>query len=247
MPRRWCEAGCAARESVFCVRHSRDRRSIPKCERCSIEPCATCAAPARPCSTPCMIVELDSIRRSNRGNCNPFKFEFNAWLAEQGGKAPVHDLDEIVRSRRYHPSVETRLVAADSIKLPPDSVPACQGRQRVRDALREAVATHDGSSAARRARLSDVEQPAAIDRRSQHAGRRQQPGLLADDGQSGDHGADGLHARQHASGGHDVLRTSVRRGTIDQAGVRLRASDEVAARAVVDAAAQRIGRAATER
>ncbi len=86
-----------------------------------------------------MIVELDSIRRSNRGNCNPFKFEFNAWLAEQGGKAPVHDLDEIVRSRRYHPSVEMRLVAADSIKLPPDSVPACQGRQRVRDGLREAV------------------------------------------------------------------------------------------------------------
>ncbi len=85
------------------------------------------------------IVELDSIRRSNRGNCNPFKFEFNAWLAQQGGRAPVHDLDEIVRSRRYHPSVETRLVAADSIKLPPDSVPACQGRQRVRDGLREAV------------------------------------------------------------------------------------------------------------
>lgn len=87
-----------------------------------------------------MIVELDSIRRSNRGNCNPFKYEFNAWLAQQGEKVPVHDLDEIVRSRRYHPSVETRLVAADSIKLAPDSIAACRGRERVRDGLRDAVA-----------------------------------------------------------------------------------------------------------
>jgi amidase len=86
------------------------------------------------------IAELDSIRRSNRGGCNPFKFEFNAWLAEQGERAPVHDLHAIVTSRRYHPSVETRLIAADTIKLPPDSVPGCQGRQRVRDGLREAVA-----------------------------------------------------------------------------------------------------------
>lgn len=87
-----------------------------------------------------MIAEMDSIRRSNRGGCNPFKYEFNQWLAQQGGKAPVHDLDAIVRSRRYHPSVETRLVAADSVKLPPDSVPGCQGRQRVREGLRDAVA-----------------------------------------------------------------------------------------------------------
>jgi len=86
------------------------------------------------------VVELDSIRRSNRGGCNPFKFEFNAWLAEQGDRAPVHDLHAIVTSRRYHPSVETRLVAADSIKLPPDSVPGCQARQRGRDLLRDAVA-----------------------------------------------------------------------------------------------------------
>src|SRR5690348_17245653 len=31
-----------------------------------------------------MIAELDSIRRSGGGPCNPFKFEFNQWLADQG-------------------------------------------------------------------------------------------------------------------------------------------------------------------
>ncbi len=53
---------------------------------------------------------------------------------------PVHDVHAMLTSRRFHPSVETRLVAADSIKLPPDSVPGCQGRQRVRESLRDAVA-----------------------------------------------------------------------------------------------------------
>ncbi len=87
-------------------------------------------------------------------------------------------------SRRYHPSVETRLARRRTrSKLPPDSRsrmsgPAASARRasRRRDA-------HDGPTAARRAHLSDVEQPATADRRSQHAGRRQQPGLLADDGE----------------------------------------------------------------
>jgi Asp-tRNA(Asn)/Glu-tRNA(Gln) amidotransferase A subunit family amidase len=51
----------------------------------------------------------------------------------------VQSLDQIVRSRKYHPSIETRLIAADTVALPPDSVPACQARQRVRDGLRDAV------------------------------------------------------------------------------------------------------------
>jgi Asp-tRNA(Asn)/Glu-tRNA(Gln) amidotransferase A subunit family amidase len=85
------------------------------------------------------IVELDSIRRSGGGGCNPFKYEFNAWLAQQGSGVPVHDIHAILTSRRFHPSVETRLAGADTIALPPDSVPGCQGRQRVREGLRGAV------------------------------------------------------------------------------------------------------------
>ncbi len=53
----------------------------------------------------------------------------------------------------------------------------------------------DGGERPAGVRLSDVEQPAAADRRPEHAARRQQPGLLADDRLARDQGADGLHAR----------------------------------------------------
>src|SRR5262249_44964294 len=86
-----------------------------------------------------LIAESDSIRRSNRGNCNPFKYEFDEWLAEQGGKAPVSSLDEIVRSRRYHPSNQSRLEAAMAVTQSPDATPACRGREAVRVGLRDAV------------------------------------------------------------------------------------------------------------
>jgi amidase len=86
-----------------------------------------------------MITELDSIRRSGRGGCNPFKYEFNAWLAQQGDRVPVKSLDSIVRSGRYHPSIQARLEAAARVEQVPDSIPGCQSRQRVRDGLRSAV------------------------------------------------------------------------------------------------------------
>jgi amidase len=86
-----------------------------------------------------MIAEMDSIRRSGRGGCNPFKYEFNAWLAQQGDRAPVKSLDSIVRSGRYHPSIQARLEAAARVDQVPDSVPGCQARQRVREGLRTAV------------------------------------------------------------------------------------------------------------
>jgi Asp-tRNA(Asn)/Glu-tRNA(Gln) amidotransferase A subunit family amidase len=89
-----------------------------------------------------IIAESDSIRRSGgRGGCNPFRYEFNQWLAEQGDRVPVKTIDSIVRSGKYHPSIQARLEAALRVELPPDSVPGCQSRQRVRDGLREAV-TH---------------------------------------------------------------------------------------------------------
>ena len=86
-----------------------------------------------------IIPELDSITRSNRQPCNPFRHEFNAWLAQQGSNVPVKSVDSIVRTGRYHPSVQVRLEAAMRVELPPDSLPGCQARQRVRDGLRAAV------------------------------------------------------------------------------------------------------------
>jgi Asp-tRNA(Asn)/Glu-tRNA(Gln) amidotransferase A subunit family amidase len=94
-----------------------------------------------------LVPQLDSVQRvgaagggGRGGGCNPFKAEFNKWLDEQGGRAPVKTLDEIVRSNNYHPSVQVRLQAAQAA-APPDSSLACQIRQLRRDALRNAV-TH---------------------------------------------------------------------------------------------------------
>lgn len=86
-----------------------------------------------------IIAESDSIRRGGRGGCNPFEFEFNAWLAQQGDRAPVKSIDEIVRSGRFHPAIQARLEAAARVDQVPDSVPACRTRYRVREEMRNAV------------------------------------------------------------------------------------------------------------
>lgn len=85
------------------------------------------------------VPELDSIRRSNGNPCNPFKYEFNHWLAAQGDRVPVKLLDSIVRRRQYHPSIEVRLEAAMAFTQSPDTAPGCVARQRVRDGLRDAT------------------------------------------------------------------------------------------------------------
>ena len=85
------------------------------------------------------VPELDSIRRSNGNPCNPFKYEFNHWLAEQGDRVPVKLLDSIVSRRQYHPSIEVRLNAAMAFKQSPDTAAGCIARQRVRDGLRDAT------------------------------------------------------------------------------------------------------------
>ncbi len=90
-----------------------------------------------------IIAESDSIRRSGRGGggggCAPFKYEFNAWLAQQGEAVPVKSIDTIVRRNQYHPSIAARLNFPPNADQNPDSIPACQTRQRVRDGLRAAV------------------------------------------------------------------------------------------------------------
>jgi Asp-tRNA(Asn)/Glu-tRNA(Gln) amidotransferase A subunit family amidase len=91
-----------------------------------------------------MIDGLDSIRRAGRGGggggpCSPFKYEFNAWLTQQGAAVPVKSIDTIVRHNQFHPSIQQRLNFPATADQNPDSVPACQARQRNRDAVRSAV------------------------------------------------------------------------------------------------------------
>jgi Asp-tRNA(Asn)/Glu-tRNA(Gln) amidotransferase A subunit family amidase len=53
------------------------------------------------------IIELDSLRGSFF--CDRFKSDINNYLASPGSNAPVKSLEEIIRSRRFHPSIELRL------------------------------------------------------------------------------------------------------------------------------------------
>jgi amidase len=87
--------------------------------------------------------ELDSIFRVSREGCNRFKHDLERWMASTGNRTPVKSLDEIVRSRRFHPTVQPRLEFAQRATVPPDSQPGCaqvaQLRQDVRRLLGAAM------------------------------------------------------------------------------------------------------------
>ena len=82
---------------------------------------------------------LDTWRRAQTGNCSPFKFDFNAWLASQGERVPVKSLQEVIRSRRFHPSVEVRLTSSQAADTAPAESGGCRSREAFRARLRVGV------------------------------------------------------------------------------------------------------------
>jgi amidase len=73
------------------------------------------------------------------GPCGGFKYDINRYLASHGDRVPVKSLAEIVKSGRFHPTVQRRLEQAEAgVENGPDS-PECkadlQYRQQVRDAV----------------------------------------------------------------------------------------------------------------
>jgi len=85
-------------------------------------------------------VDLSEIRRDqNAGVCMGFKYDINAYLAAQGNRVPVHHLDEIIRSQRFHPSLQARLERAQqSTPQGPDS-DTCKSEMAYRKAFGAAV------------------------------------------------------------------------------------------------------------
>jgi amidase len=62
-----------------------------------------------------------------------------AYLAAQGDRVPVHNLDEIIKSQKFHPSVQLRLERAQqSTPQGPDS-DACKAEMSYRKAFGAAV------------------------------------------------------------------------------------------------------------
>jgi Asp-tRNA(Asn)/Glu-tRNA(Gln) amidotransferase A subunit family amidase len=86
-------------------------------------------------------VDLETVRRQrDAGPCGGFKYDINRYLAAQGDRVKVHTLDEVIKSRKFHPSIEWRLrQAQDGPENGPDT-PACKSETEYRDRFRAAVA-----------------------------------------------------------------------------------------------------------
>ena len=89
---------------------------------------------------PARVEGLDNIRRAQGlGPCMGFKYDINRYLAGHGDKVPVKSLAEIVKSGRFHPTVQRRLEQAnDGVENGPDT-PACKAEMEYREQVRGAV------------------------------------------------------------------------------------------------------------
>jgi amidase len=89
---------------------------------------------------PARVEGLENIRRpQGLGPCMGFKYDINRYLASHGDKVPVKSLAEIVKSGRFHPSVQRRLEQGnDGVENGPES-PSCKAEIEYRDQVRAAV------------------------------------------------------------------------------------------------------------
>jgi Asp-tRNA(Asn)/Glu-tRNA(Gln) amidotransferase A subunit family amidase len=89
---------------------------------------------------PAPVEGLEAIRRQQGvGPCMGFKYDINRYLASHGDRIPVKTLAEIVKSGRFHPSVQRRLEQAEQgVENGPDS-PACRAETEYRNQVRAAV------------------------------------------------------------------------------------------------------------
>jgi amidase len=88
---------------------------------------------------PVEVAGLDEMRRAQGGGCNQFKYDLNRYLARLGDKAPMHSLEEIVKSRRFHPSIQARLESGQAADDVPGQSPGCLRRDEFREKLRAGV------------------------------------------------------------------------------------------------------------
>jgi amidase len=90
---------------------------------------------------PVEVADLEALRRTQGPGCNQFKHDLNAYLAGLGDKAPMHSLEEIIKSRRFHPSIQGRLESGQASADVPGESAGCRSRDAFREKLRSAVVT----------------------------------------------------------------------------------------------------------
>jgi len=88
---------------------------------------------------PVAVDDLDGMRRGQTGGCNQFKYDLNHYLAGLGDKAPMHSLEDIIKSRRFHPSIQQRLESSQGADDVPGESAGCRSRDAFREKLRAAV------------------------------------------------------------------------------------------------------------
>ena len=85
-------------------------------------------------------VDLDQIRRAqDAGPCAGFKHDINRYLAGHGDRIPMHSLEEVIRSRQFHPSVQRRLEQSQEGQVNGLDSPACAAEAEYREKVRVAV------------------------------------------------------------------------------------------------------------
>ncbi|MDA1307773.1 MAG: amidase family protein, partial [Acidobacteria bacterium] len=86
-------------------------------------------------------IDLSGVRREQgAGSCAGFAYDIAQWFAGHAGKTPVSSLAEVLKSRRFHPSVQSRIQSAADADAPnPPGSPACEADARYRTAYGAAI------------------------------------------------------------------------------------------------------------
>lgn len=89
---------------------------------------------------PGVVEGIAEIRRpQGLGACMGFKYDINRYLAAHGDKIPMKSLAEILKSRRFHPTVAQRLEQAEAGVVNGPETDACKGEMAYREQVRAAV------------------------------------------------------------------------------------------------------------
>jgi Asp-tRNA(Asn)/Glu-tRNA(Gln) amidotransferase A subunit family amidase len=87
---------------------------------------------------PGVVEGIADIRRGG-GSCMGFKYDINRYFASHGDKIPMKTLADVVKSRKYHPTVAQRLEQAEAGPENGPESDACKAEMTYRDQVRAAV------------------------------------------------------------------------------------------------------------
>jgi Asp-tRNA(Asn)/Glu-tRNA(Gln) amidotransferase A subunit family amidase len=92
-------------------------------------------------------VHVEPVQRPRAGGpCGGFKYDLNRYLAGHGDRVPVGSLEAVLKSRRYHPSVQLRLERTQEGPENGPGTEACKAeaeyREQVRTSVLEAMEAH---------------------------------------------------------------------------------------------------------